>query len=167
MKKYADHRRKDSPRFKEGQLVWLDLHNIKTGRPTRKLDMGRTGPFPVVKKINPVAYQIKLPLSWRVHPVFHVSLLKLAHINESLHLTTPDDTLQPPPDIIDGDEEYGVDSILDHHDVRVPGTTRTGKRRRKQREYFVKWTGYSAEHNTWEPIKNLRHAPEAIAQYWQ
>ena len=71
--------------------------------------------------------------------------------------------LQPPPDIIDGEEEYGVDSILDHRNVPVPGTTRTGKRRRKQRE----WTGYSAEHNMWELLKNVRHAPEATAQYWQ
>ena len=101
MKKYADRRRKDLKEFKEGQLVWLNLRNIKTRRPAKKLNMRWTGPFPVVKKINPVAYQIKLPLSWRVHPVFHVSLLKPAHINESLHPTTPDDTLQPPPDIID------------------------------------------------------------------
>jgi hypothetical protein len=128
--------------------------------------MRRTGPFPVIKQINPVAYQLRLPLSWRVHPVFHVSLLRPTHVNEALHPTTVDDTLRPPPDIIDGEEEYGVDSILDHGDVPVEGTAKSGKRRRKQRQYLVKWTGYSAEHNTWEPVANVRHAPEAIAQYW-
>ena len=49
MKRYADCRRKDLPKFKEVQLVWLDLRNIKTGRPTKKLDMRRTGPFPIIK----------------------------------------------------------------------------------------------------------------------
>ena len=31
MKRYADRQCKDLPEFKEGQLVWLDLRNIKTG----------------------------------------------------------------------------------------------------------------------------------------
>lgn len=43
----------------------------------------------------------------------------------------------PPPDIVDGDEIYQVQNILDsreHH---------------KKLEYFVKWEGYPAEDNSW------------------
>ena len=34
------------------------------------------GPFFVTKRIGPVAYELELPLTWRIHPVVHTSLLK-------------------------------------------------------------------------------------------
>jgi hypothetical protein len=44
---------------------------------TRKLMSKYFGPSPVVKRINAVAYELKLTSTWsRVHPVFHVSLLQ-------------------------------------------------------------------------------------------
>ncbi len=55
------------------------------------------GPFTVVKVVNEVAYQIKLPDGWRIHGVFHVSLLK-PYYNNGKH--------QPPPPalLVDGEE---------------------------------------------------------------
>src|SRR5271154_1511729 len=75
MKYYADCKRKQAPTYKEGQQVWLDIRNLKTGRPSKKFDVRRTGPFTILEKITPLAYRLQLPLSWKIHPVFHVSLL--------------------------------------------------------------------------------------------
>ena len=36
------------------------------------------GPHKVIKQINPVSFKLELPLSWRMHPVFHCSQLKKA-----------------------------------------------------------------------------------------
>jgi hypothetical protein len=153
MQHSTDKKRRPTPLFQTGDLVYLDTRNIKTGRPSKKLDVKRTGPFEVLEQINPVAYRIRLPPSWKLHPVFHVSLLRLAHIDEKLHPDPIRDDLRPPPDIIDNEEEYEVEKIIDH---------RGGIRRR---QYLVKWRGYPISEATWEPKNLLRHAPDAIHAY--
>ena len=34
------------------------------------------GPFFITRRIGPVAYELELPQTWRIHPVFHTSLLR-------------------------------------------------------------------------------------------
>ena len=98
-------------------------------------------------------YRLKLPHSWKIHPVFHVSLLRPAHIDSSLHPDPTTDQSRPPPDLIKGIEEYEVNRILDHHH---------GKRRR---QYLVKWKGYPESEATWEKASDLKHAPDAVHDY--
>lgn len=74
-KKYADQKRLDH-NFQIGSKVWLLRKNIQTTRPSDKLDHRRIGPFEIIEKINPVCFKLKLPDSYRIHPVFHVSLLE-------------------------------------------------------------------------------------------
>ena len=62
--------------------------------------------------------------------------------------------LEPPPNMIEGEEEYEVEQIL--------GQCTYGCCKKKQ--YLIKWKGYSAMHNSWEPAKNI-HAPELVKRY--
>jgi hypothetical protein len=65
--------------------------------------------FIIVKQINTVAFQLKLLDSMKIHPMFHVSLLEPYHV-----FTIPRRTHNPPPPIIvDGEQEYEVEEILD------------------------------------------------------
>ena len=153
MKKFADRKRKESPSYQIGDKVWLDIKDINTTRPSKKLDVKRTGPFEIVKEVSPVAFELKLPLSWKIHPVFHVSKLRPCIEDIGLHPEQVDDNLRPPPDVIDKFEEYEVERIIDHH----------GSKRRRQ--YLVKWKGYPDSENTWEPKSNLKHTKEPILQY--
>ena len=59
----------------EGEQVWLEGRNLKTHHPTTKLAPRRYGPFRVDKKLSLVTYCLTLPLSMKIHPVFHVDLL--------------------------------------------------------------------------------------------
>ena len=73
---YYDRKRIEAPSFKEGDLVMLDGRNIRTKRPSKKLAPKNYGPFKILKKIGTRAYKLELHPRWRIHDVFHVSLLE-------------------------------------------------------------------------------------------
>ena len=55
--------------------VWLNTKYIKTKR-NRKLEAKFFGPFRVLHPVSKQAYKLELPKKWRIHDVFHVSLLE-------------------------------------------------------------------------------------------
>ena len=135
MKVQADKKRISGPTFGEGGKAYLSRKNLRTKKPSNKLDGLRTGPFEVKRRTGPVNYELKLPKSMkRLHPVFHVNLLEPA-----------------PPDIqvmeeleLEPEEEFEVESIQ--------GLQKFGR----QWKYLVKWKDYDTEENTWEPPKHLQ-----------
>jgi hypothetical protein len=80
-KKYVNRKRKLAYRFYISQKVWLDFRNIKIARPPKKLDWKNLGPWPIIKVISPYAYRLKLSSFIKIHPVFHVNLLRPAFTN--------------------------------------------------------------------------------------
>jgi hypothetical protein len=80
-KKYAHRKRKPAYRFYISQKVWLNSKNIQTARPQKKLDWKNLGPWPIIKVISPYAYRLELPPFMKIHPVFHVNLLRPAFTN--------------------------------------------------------------------------------------
>jgi hypothetical protein len=61
--------------LKKGDEVWLEGKNLKNNYPTAKLAPKRFGPFEIEEEVGTGAYRLKLPKTWKIHPVFHVSLL--------------------------------------------------------------------------------------------
>jgi hypothetical protein len=43
--------------------------------PTKKLDWKNAGPYKVKKVISPYAYQLKLPNTVKIHPIFYTLVL--------------------------------------------------------------------------------------------
>jgi hypothetical protein len=50
-----------------------------------KMEPQYCGPFEVLDRVGPVAYQISLPPTVKEHNVFHISLLK-KHVHDSNHI---------------------------------------------------------------------------------
>jgi hypothetical protein len=53
-------------------------------RPSAKLDFKLFGPFKITKVVSEgkLAFELELPLQWRIHDVFHTTLLDPYHVNE-------------------------------------------------------------------------------------
>ena len=148
-KKWAKGRELEQ-RYKTGDLVWLEGHNLRIDRPSIKLAPKRYGPFKIGKVLSPITYQLELPPQWKIHDVFHGDLLTPYHETE-LH---GPNFMRPPPDLIDGEEEYEIEEIVQ--------SCRHGQQRKVQ--YLIKWKGYPASENQWVDWNDL-HADKALAEF--
>jgi hypothetical protein len=54
-------------------------------------------------------YRLQLPPQWKIHPVFHANLLTPYKVMKLHGENFP----WPPPDLIDREEEWGVEKIED------------------------------------------------------
>ena len=110
MRRYTDPGRKEPPKHQVGDLVMLNGRNIKTRRPSKKMDHKNHGPFQIEKIISPLAVQLTLPRKWKIHNVFHVSLLEPYRTSE--HRTPPDPSkVLREADDIEQTEEYDVEEV--------------------------------------------------------
>ena len=60
--------------YKVGDMVWLSTRNIKTKRPSKKLDHKMIGLYKV-KELVGSSYQLELPHTMKIHDVFCPNLL--------------------------------------------------------------------------------------------
>ncbi|EFQ96955.1 hypothetical protein MGYG_09215 [Nannizzia gypsea CBS 118893] len=147
MSNYYDKQRMEAPTFERGEKVFLLRRNIKTLRPNDKLDHRKIGPFKILEKTGQVNYKLQLPEHMKIHPVFHVSLIEKAPQNAKPY--------EPEIQQENQEQEYEVERILD--EKRINGKI----------HYLVKWKGYDDSENTYEPMRNLQNATQAIEKYHQ
>lgn len=94
---------------------------------------------PILQQINAVTYKLQLLPEYRIHPTFHVSLLKpLSLLQQNLEKPKP-----PPPLLLEDGAAYEVSDILD------------SRRRGGQLEYLFDWDGYGPEERSWVPRNDI------------
>ena len=134
--------------FTVGQKVWLDTRNLKTNH-HKKMSPKREGPFEIDEVLGPITYRLKLPSTWKIHNVFHATLLRPYIENEIYGNNYP----RPLPELLEGEEVYQVENILKHH------------RRGRGYQYYIKWEGYPISEATWETESAFSDDGDMLERY--
>jgi hypothetical protein len=139
----AVNRHRDAAyKYRVGDKVWLDLRNVRTKRPSKKLDY-RHAKYTVIEKLGSHVYRLDVE---GIHDTFHTSLLRPAAENPFPSQVTTN--YQPPGVLVDGEMEYLVE--------RIEGERVRKRGRGQSREYLVKWVGY--DDRSWVHERQLEDA---------
>ena len=150
------HDKGTKPRsYAPGDKVWLNSKYIKTKR-NRKLEAKFFGPFRVLHPVGKQAYKLELPKKWRIHDVFHVSLLEQYTTRKG----RVDETTQLEFEAGD-DEEYELEGIRDSavYAMESEAGHLLGL------YYLVDWKGYPEEESTWEPASAVQHLRKLLSKF--
>jgi hypothetical protein len=104
---YYDKHYNIEPIFKKGDKVYLIQRNIQTKQPSAKLDHKKLGLFKIKRVIGLINYELVLPKTINIHPVFYISLLKLVPLG-----APPAPVIEIEP--INPNIEYKIKEILDY-----------------------------------------------------
>jgi hypothetical protein len=157
MGKYYDRKRLDATDvFKVGDKVMLNGRNLKTRRPSKKLDHKLFGPFKISEMVGTNAAKLDLSAhpSLNVHNTFNVSDL------EPYRPSNIQGRVQPRPGPIETVEEE--DDIYEVEEILGSELDTNGKLR-----YLVKWKGYTIDECTLEPVENLKGSRNLVRQFHQ
>jgi Chromo (CHRromatin Organisation MOdifier) domain len=148
---YYNRWRSPAPVYKVGAKVWLNAQNYTTTCPTKKLDHKWLGPFVIKKVVSPAAVKLRLsPHEQGVHLVISIS-----NVHPYLPDPIPECPLDPQPNpiLVNGSEEYEVESIVD------------SKYRYRHLHYLIKFRGWPDSDNEWLPADHLANTPDAIRDF--
>ena len=91
-----------------------------------------------------------MPASFRIHNVINVLWVWPYKPPVAGQSSVPHEPID-----VEGNPEYEVEEILDSR-------LKCGKL-----EYLVKWSGYTDDHNTWEPEANCANSPDIINDFYK
>ncbi|MCO5562388.1 hypothetical protein L7F22_016015 [Adiantum nelumboides] len=159
--KAAANKHRRALAFKENDWVLLKFPKARLRHTSGNNPMGHQkyyaklakryyGPFQILKPINEMAYQLKLPNHWLIHNAFHVSLLKPYKGSEAI--------MEDSPEVEDQEEVLQSESILRHEDKVL----RHGKTIRR---YLIKFKNYPFEDARWMQGIQLKDSMHLVNAY--
>jgi hypothetical protein len=108
---YYDRYYNIEPTLKEKDKIYLIRRNIQTKQPSTKLDHKKLGLFKIKRIIGLVNYELVLPKTMNIHPVFYISLLEPVLLGV---LPAPVTKIE----LVNLNAEYKVEEILDYKQVK-------------------------------------------------
>jgi ribosomal protein L21E len=147
MKRFADLQRTER-HFEVGDMVYLKMEPYRLAafgfRGSIKLQSKYYGPFQVLHKVGNRAYRLQLPEGVKIHPVFHVSQLKMhlgpkAVPSPDLPLVHPDGTIKTGPALV-----LEIRQIPRNNEPVV--------------QWLIQWDNLSPEDATWEDADFIKQS---------
>jgi len=161
MKKYYDQKAMEQPSIEVCDLVMLNAKNIRSKPPSKKVSPKLYGSFKVLEKKGSRVYKLDISLWWKIHPVFHVSLL------EPYRASSRPNRGQPPrdPEEIEEGLEWMVDRMVTSEIISYTRKRRRRNKPMKDLRYLVKWKGCAEDVNTWEPPEGMKKMQEEVERF--
>jgi hypothetical protein len=142
METFANAKWSAAPAYRVGDFVFLDMRNMPTDKPSKKLDDRWAGPFEV-KRVWTHHYELALDFELATrHNKFHSNLLRPAPTE-----WYPGQVQGPAPAIgldENGEIIWAIDAIIDSR--RLPN---------RGFEYLILWRGYGKDDRSWEPLHGV------------
>ncbi len=140
-----------------GDSVRLSRKLIKIKK-NIKLEHKYLDPFEILEAVGKQAYKLKLPSKWRIHPVFHVSLLE----RDVTKKEAVDQKIVDQLEFAEGEKpDQKVDLIMDSMvlaeeviDGRSPGLY-----------YLIHSKGKTYAEDTWKPVERIAHLQRLLQKY--
>uniref|UniRef100_A0A9Q8LHQ9 Transposon Tf2-9 polyprotein n=1 Tax=Passalora fulva TaxID=5499 RepID=A0A9Q8LHQ9_PASFU len=159
----ANRRRQPAPDYQVGDMVYLNSKNIKTDRPSKKLNWKNLGPFEITERISSHAYRLALPANIKIHDVFHPVRLRPSaedpFPNQNQDMPGPPDEVEVDEPVNLPSDDYAVRKI---RGIRVEPNDVEGLPPIK---YEVEWQGCPEWDTSWEPIQHIIFNRQAIEEY--
>jgi len=154
---WSNRKRRDIE-FTEGEKVLLSTSDLHwKGTTTPKLTMKYIGPFEIKRVLSHLNYELSLPNTLPIHPIFHVSKLRKFVESDNTFSDRHQEPNRPPPIAVEEKEEYEVEAIRQHRMRKWKGEM--------HKQYLVKWKGYPEWENTWEWWDSLTKSKKLIEDY--
>ncbi|KAE8724095.1 hypothetical protein F3Y22_tig00010927pilonHSYRG00153 [Hibiscus syriacus] len=109
----------------------------------------------VLSKVGKVSYRLDLPSTLKIHPVFHVSMLKPYHADKE---DPSRRYLHRAPPVVTKSYDKEMEMVLTSRTVRKRGVT-------QRTEYLIKWKGLPESEVTWELAEDLWQFEEHLKEY--
>lgn len=147
MKSQADKHRSER-QFKVGDSVFLKLQpfvqSTVASKSNHKLSFRFYGPFKILQRVGQVAYKLDLPAGAKIHPVVHVSQLKM-HIPPTTSVSTDLASVC-----------YEVTQEANQQKVLARRSILRGAKLVDQ--MLIQWDGFPSELATWEDVSLISDA---------
>jgi hypothetical protein len=98
----------------------------------------------VLEKKFPNTYKLELLENLKIHPIFHLSLLKLVTYDAS----------RPPPNLIDNKPKFEMEVMFKSRQLRG-----------WEQKYLVKWKGFHPIEPFWVNESDMKHAQKTIKKF--
>ena len=139
--------------------VWLNSKYIKTKR-NQKFEAKFFGFFRILHLVGKQAYKLDLPTKWKIHDIFHISLLKQDTTKKGrMNELFP----KPEPEFDAGNnKEYEVEAIIDSAVY-----AKKAERHLLGLYYLIFCKNYPKEENTWKPSSAVMHLCKMISIFYK
>nr|ODN85349.1 hypothetical protein L203_04963 [Cryptococcus depauperatus CBS 7841] len=153
-----DSRKRSPVPFKVGDVVLSSTKNLRTVRPSKKLENRWIGPFEILKQINENAFRLKLPRQMRIHPVLPATpfrrYVERENGDTSANAHIPANITNPVSTVPSENDNLPVITVPRLPEIEVVIDERSSTENTK--EFLIKWLRKPPTDNSWISLQQAQ-----------